>query len=264
MTGCAGLRASARHGMAGRSEVRNGPRCSPEGQDPQYHLAGNLRRDLERAVEFDRRIFRKVYEDEFGTPGGEPYGLLIVDHDIRHRSGPTSRTDDVSALAALASVAAAAFCPTILGASPALLEVDDFADLATVTDIASPLRNADHARWRNLTTRVDTRFIGITLPRLLARPPWEDDGTRADQFRYAEYAPDAKDRVWMSAGFAYGRRGPCLRAKCVARRYSPRRPRSSGFMPVESFRTDPDGVWVRKSVEIVWNDRQERICSTPA
>jgi len=222
-------------------------------------------RDLERAVEFDQsNLFRKVYEEEFGMPGGEPYGLMIVDHDVRHRAGPTSRTDDVSALAALAGVAAAAFCPTIVGASPVLLEVDDFADLATVTDIASPLRNADHARWRNLTTRVDTRFLGITLPRLLARPPWEDDGTRADQFRYKEYAPEAKDRVWMTAGFAFGQ----VVARAFAQSAWPGDTRGADVdrlgggivdeMPVEPFRTDPDSVWIRKPVEIVWNDRQER------
>jgi len=222
-------------------------------------------RDLERAVEFDQsNLFRKIYEDEFGTPGGEPYGVLIIDHDVRHRSGPTSRTDDISALAHLAGIAAAAFCPTIVGASPALLEVDDFADLATVTDIASPFRDADHARWRNLTTRVDTRFIGIVLPRLLARPPWEQDGTRPDGFRYAEYAPEARDRVWMSAGFAFGQ----VVARAFAQSAWPGDTRGADLdriggglvdeMPVESFRTDPDGVWIRKSVEIVWNDRQER------
>ncbi len=222
-------------------------------------------RDLERAVEFDQsQTFRKIYEDEFGMPGGEPYGLMIIDHDVRHRSGATSRTDDVSALAALAGVAAAAFCPMIVGASPVLLEVDDFADLATVTYIASPLRNADHARWRNLTTRTDTRFLGITLPRLLARPPWEDDGTRADNFRYAEYAPEAKDRVWMSAGYAFGQ----VVARAFAQSAWPGDTRGADLdrlgggivdaMPVEPFRTDPDGVWIRKSVEIVWNDRQER------
>ncbi len=222
-------------------------------------------RDLERAVEFDQsQLFRKIYEEEFGMPGGEPYGVMIIDHDVRHRSGPASRTDDVSALAALASIAAAAFCPTIVGASPALLEVDDFADLATVTDIAGPLRNTDHSRWRNLTARVDTRFIGIILPRLLARPPWEDDGTRADLFRYAEYAPDASDRVWMSAGFAFG----TVVARAFAQSGWPGDTRGADLdrlgggivdeMPVESFRTDPDRVWIRKSVEIIWNDRQER------
>jgi type VI secretion system ImpC/EvpB family protein len=222
-------------------------------------------RDLERAIEFDQsHLFRKVYEDEFGTPGGEPYGLLIIDHDIRHRPTPTARTDDVNALAALAGVAAAAFCPTILGASPALLEVDDFADLATVTDIAGALRNADHARWRSMTTRGDTRFLGIVLPRLLARAPWEDNGTRADGFRYAEYAPEAKDRVWMSAAFAFGQ----VVGRAFANSTWPGDTRGADLdrlgggivdeMPVESYRTDPDGVWIRKSVEIIWNDRQER------
>lgn len=222
-------------------------------------------RDLERAVEFDQsNLFRKVYEEEFGMPGGEPYGVLLIDHDIRHRSGPTARTDDISALASLASIAAAAFCPTIVGVHPALLEVDDFADLATVTDIASALRNAEHSRWRNLTTRTDTRFLGITLPRLLARPPWEDDGTRADGFRYAEYAPEAKDRVWMSAGFAFGQ----VVARAFAQSAWPGDTRGADLdrlgggivdeMPVEPFHTDPGRVWIRKAVEIVWNDRQER------
>ena len=73
----------------------------------------------------------------------------------------------------------------MIGASPALLEVDSFADLATSTDLAAPLRNAEHARWRSLASRADMRFVGVALPRVLARPPWQDDGTRDDGFRYA-------------------------------------------------------------------------------
>jgi hypothetical protein len=177
-------------------------------------------RDLERAIEFDQSLlFRKVYEEEFGMPGGEPYGLLVADHELRHRPGPGSqsgtspgsqsgagagsRTDDISALASLAGVAAAAFSPVVIGASPALLEVDGFADLATSIDLAAPLRNAEHARWRSLSSRPDMRFVGVALPRLLARKPWEDDGTRDDGFRYAEYAPTGEERVWMSAGYAF-------------------------------------------------------------
>ncbi|MSP00685.1 MAG: type VI secretion system contractile sheath large subunit [Acetobacteraceae bacterium] len=222
-------------------------------------------RDLERAVEFDQsHLFRKVYEEEFGMPGGEPYGLLIIDHDVRHRPGPNARTDDMGALSALSGIAAACFCPTILGASPALLEVDDFADLATVMDIAGPLRNPDHARWRSLTSRPDTRFLGVALPRLLARAPWEDDGTRADGFRYKEYAPDSNARVWMSAGYAFGQ----VVARAFAQSAWPGDIRGADQdriggglvteMPMEAFRTDPDMVWNRKSVEIIWNDRQER------
>ncbi len=222
-------------------------------------------RDLERAIEFDQsHLFRKIYEDEFGTPGGEPYGILVIDHEVRHRPSAGSRTDDVNAMAALSGVAAAAFCPVILGASPALLEVDSFADLASVVDITAPLRNTEHARWRSLTTRPDMRFIGVALPHLLARPPWEDDGTRADGFRYAEYAPTSEERVWMNAGFAF--------ASVVARAFAnyswPADVRGvetdrvgGGLvegMALESFRTDPHLVWNRAPVEIVWNDHQER------
>ena len=222
-------------------------------------------RDLERAIEFDQsQLFRKVYEDEFGTPGGEPYGLLVVDHEVRHRPAANARSDDVNAIAALSGVAAAAFCPVIVGASPALLEVDSFADLASVVDITAPLRNAEHARWRSLTTRPDMRFLGVALPHLLARPPWEDDGTRADGFRYAEYAPTSAERVWMNASYAF--------ASVVARAFANyawpadvrgvETDRIGGGLvesaALEPFRTDSDRVWCRPAVEIVWNDHQER------
>jgi type VI secretion system ImpC/EvpB family protein len=222
-------------------------------------------RDLERAIEFDQSLlFRKVYEEEFGMPGGEPYGLLVVDHELRHRPGPGSRTDDITALASLSGVAAAAFSPVVIGASPALLEVDSFADLATSIDLAAPLRNADHARWRSLSSRPDMRFVGVALPRLLARKPWEDDGTRDDGFRYAEYAPTSEERVWMCAGYAF--------ASVVARAFAHygwpadvrgvETDRVGGGLvtdlPLEPFRTDPDQVWARCPLEIVLTDRQER------
>jgi type VI secretion system ImpC/EvpB family protein len=222
-------------------------------------------RDLERAIEFDQsQLFRKVYEEEFGTPGGEPYGLLIADHEVRHRSSAEFRTDDVTALGLLSGVAAASFSPVIIGGSPALLEVDAFTDLATAVDVAAPLRNAEHARWRSLASRADMRFVGVALPHLLARPPWQDDGTRADGFRYAEYAPSSAERVWMNAGYAF--------ASVVMRAFTQyawpadvrgvETDRVGGGLvtdvPMETFRTDPDRVWIRSAVEIVLSDRQER------
>ncbi len=221
-------------------------------------------RDLERAIEFDQsQLFRKVYEEEFGTPGGEPYGLLVVDHEVRHRPTAEFRTDDVSALAALSGIAAAAFSPLMIGASPGLLEVDSFADLATSIDLAAPLRNTEHTRWRSLASRADMRFVGVALPRVLGRPPWPDDGTRDDGFRYREYAPTDEDRVWMSAGYAF--------ASVVARAFAHygwpadvrgvETDRVGGGLvtdvPLEPFSTDPDHVWVRNPVEIVLSERQE-------
>ncbi len=100
---------------------------------------------------------------------------MIIDHPVRHRVGGGNQTDDIGALVRLSAVAAAAFMPVILSLDPNVLEVDRFADLEGVRDIAAPLRSTDHMRWRSLARRPDMRFIGITFPRLLARTPWTDD-----------------------------------------------------------------------------------------
>jgi type VI secretion system protein ImpD/type VI secretion system protein ImpC len=221
-------------------------------------------RDLERAAEFDQsQLFRKVYEEEFGSPGGEPYGLLVIDHEVRHRPAPGAPADDVTALAQLSGVAAAAFVPTVLAASPALLQVDNFADLAMATDLADPFRTPEYVRWRGLSSREDMRFIGITLPRLLARPPWEDDPARADGFRYAEFAANLDCRVWMTAGYAFA----AVAARAFASHGWPADVRGSETdyvggglvteLPLEPFRTDPDHVWVRPPLDIVLSDRVE-------
>jgi type VI secretion system ImpC/EvpB family protein len=223
-----------------------------------------LCRDLERAAEFDQsQLFRKIYEEEFGSPGGEPYGLLVVDHEVRHRPMAGAPTDDVAALGQLAGLAAAAFAPTVLAASPALLEVAEFADLGMTMDLPEPFRSPDFHRFRALSSREDMRFIGITLPRVLARPPWEDDPARRDGFRYREYAPDIGARVWMTAGYPF--------AAVVARAFANHgwpadvRGAETDFvggglvtdLPVEPFRTDPDRVWVRPPLDLLLSDRLE-------
>lgn len=222
-------------------------------------------RDLERAAEFDAsHMFRKIYEDEFGTPGGEPFGLLVIDHEVRHRPAPGAATDDVGALKSLAAVAAAAFAPTVLNASPALIELDSFADLAGIADPTAPLRDAEHLRWRSLSALEDSRFLAVALPRILARPPWEDDPARYDGFRYREHAPDAASRVWMGAGYALG----AVAARAFADYGWPADVRgveidreAAGLvteMPLEPFATDPSFVWLRHPLEIQLTHRQER------
>ncbi len=228
-----------------------------------------LCRDLERAAEFDQsQLFRKIYEEEFGSPGGEPFGLLVIDHEVRHRPGPGAPTDDIGALASLAGIAAAAFVPTIVAASPALLQVDGFADLAQVAELGDPFRGEDYARWRGLSGREDMRFVGVVLPRLLARAPWADDPARADGFRYAEYAPGPEQRVWMSAGFGFA----AAAARAFANHAWPADVRGSETdrlgggllddLPADPFASDP--LWFRPSLEIALTDRQERALADAA
>ncbi|HVZ09634.1 type VI secretion system contractile sheath large subunit [Rhodopila sp.] len=222
-------------------------------------------RDLDRAIEFDQStMFRLIYENELGTPGGDPIGLLLIDHPVRHRPGPQAPTDDVAAIAALSAVAAAAFCVVVLAASPALLGVDEFGDLAMTADLAAPLRQASHARWRGLGNREDSRFVCVTVARALARPPWRNDPDRADGFRYAEYAPDAASRVWMSAVYPFA----AVVARAQANHAWPAdirgvdTDREGGGvvtgLPVEWFRTDPPLSWPRLPLELVLTDGQER------
>jgi type VI secretion system ImpC/EvpB family protein len=222
-------------------------------------------RDLERAVEFDQSaMFRLIYENELGTPGGEPFGLLLIDHELRHAPNARAPADDVSAVVSLSAVAAAAFTVVALAASPALLGVDQFDDLAITPDPGAALRQESHARWRGLGEREDSRFICVTLPHALARPPWPDDPRREDGFRYREYAPDAASRVWMSAIYPF--------AAVVTRAYADHAwpadirgvdtDRAGGGvvtdLPVEWFDTEPYGTWPRIPLDLVLTDGQER------
>ncbi len=163
-----------------------------------------LCRDLERAVEFDQsQLFRKIHDEEFGKPGGEPFGLIIADYEVRHRPAPGHPTDDVAALGALAGIAAAAFAPTVLAASPGLVGLDSFAEAQPTYDLGAAMRGVEHQRWRDAASYDDMRFVGVMLPRVLARPPWPDDGARADGFRYAASPGPAGSRLWTTPVYAF-------------------------------------------------------------
>lgn len=164
-----------------------------------------LARDAERAAEFDQSIlFNFVYSQEFDMPGGQPFGLLIGDYEISAGLNPESGTDDINALESIASVAAAAFSPIILGAAPELLDVEKFAELDRELDMAY-LKSLDtNVRWKRLRSSVDTRFVGVTCPRVLVRAPYKpNDITRYDGFCFREtVAPDGSGLLWGNAAYA--------------------------------------------------------------
>jgi type VI secretion system ImpC/EvpB family protein len=227
-----------------------------------------LVRDLERAPEFDQsQLFRKIYEDEFGTAGGEPFGLLVVDHALRPAPAPGHPTDDLAALRLLAAVAAAAFAPLLLAADASLFGLDAFAEVRPDLDLAAALRDRMRERpaLAALRAQEESRFLGLVLPRALARPPYEDDGARADGFRYREHARDAAARVWMSAAYPFA----AVAARAFARYRWPAEIRGAepgaeatggvvDALPAERFRSDPPGPPPRPPLELVLTDEQER------
>jgi type VI secretion system protein ImpD/type VI secretion system protein ImpC len=230
----------------------------------------DLERDIARASEFDQsNVFRLIYEDGFGRAGGEPFGLLVIDHEISHRfetraAMDVAPVDDVSLTSALSSIAAAAFAPIVLGASPALLGVDDFEDLVLSGDVTAVMSDDDHARWRAATAREDMRFMCVTMPRILARPRWIADPECAGGLRYDEYAPTTRERSWFVAGYAF--------AATVARAHVnhnwPADVRGIGTdriggglvlqLPEEDFTLGAETAWPRASLSIGLTARQER------
>ncbi len=170
-----------------------------------------LARDLDRAIDFDQsEFFRKIYENEFGSPGGEPYGALIGDYEIRPRVMDGARYDDLEVLASIAGVAAAAFCPFLTNASPSLLGLNDFTELERTLDHAHHMGGL--VRWQTLRDHEDVRFVGLALPRVLMRLPYRPDSTRVDGFTYVEDVaggyhadgPDHRKFLWGGAAFALG------------------------------------------------------------
>jgi type VI secretion system ImpC/EvpB family protein len=228
-----------------------------------------IERDLSRASEFDQSVlFRLLYEGELGRPGGEPFGILALDHELRHM--PSARglsahppIDDVSVLASLGSIAAAAFMPIVLGCSPALLGVDHFEDLALSIDIAAALKDDEHARLRMLMKREDSRFLCVAMPRVLARPPWKADARREDGLRYEEYAPEARHRTWSVACYAFaaavGRAQAAFGWPADIRGVSTDRV-GGGLvldLPAEPIRLGAATAWNRPSLDLAFTDRQE-------
>lgn len=169
-----------------------------------------LGRDLAKATEFDQsQIFKSVYENEFGTPGGEPYGALIGDYEF------SRGYEDVELLRGMASVAAAGFCPFISAASPNLFGFQNFSELARPRDLEKIFDTIEYANWRSFRESEDSRFVTLTMPRVLARLPYGRQTVPIEEFDFEEGNTGANGAVealphdeycWMNAAFVMGAR----------------------------------------------------------
>ncbi|WP_417359407.1 type VI secretion system contractile sheath large subunit [Gallaecimonas pentaromativorans] len=163
-----------------------------------------LSKDLTRAIEFDQsRLFQKIYSNEFGMPGGEPFGVLIGAYSLSHRSkGGQSNLDT---LKELSRVSAAAFAPVVLNAEPSFFGVDEFADLTGMRELSSYFSSPELAKWRALREMDDSRFLALAMPRVMMRPPYRGEGEGPEAFRFIESrANPQRDFLWGPASFAAG------------------------------------------------------------
>lgn len=217
----------------------------------------DLGKDLERAAEFDQSaLFKKIYEEEFGMFGGQPYGAMIGDYEF------TNHPQDMALLEKISQVAAAANAPFIGAASPQLFGWDNFQDLTEVRDLAKIFDRTEFAKWRSFRESEDSRYVGLTLPRTLARLPYGEETEPTETFNFQEdvTGKDHHKYLWSNAAYAFGTRLTEAFAKyqwCAAIRGVEGGGLVQG-LPTHTFQTDEGDVALKCPTEIAITDRREK------
>ncbi len=216
----------------------------------------DLQKDLEKAAEFDQStLFKKVYEEEYGQLGGEPYGMLVGDYFFSRSA------DDVNLLKLLSSAAAAAHAPLVAGADPKLFNMQAFSELANPRDLAKIFDGAEFAGWRSFRESDDARYCALTLPHVLGRLPYGADFKQVEEFNFEETV-DGKDHdkyLWMNAAWAYATRVTDAFAKSgwMANIRGVEGGGKVEGLPVHTFPTDDGDVAMKCPTEIAITDRRE-------
>jgi type VI secretion system protein ImpC len=200
-------------------------------------------------------VFKKMYEEEFGQFGGEPFGAIVADYYFDN-SAP-----DVELLTGMAKVAAAAHAPFIAAAAPSVMLMESWQELANPRDLTKIFQTPEHAAWRSFRESEDSRYVGLAMPRFLARQPYgaRTDPVEAFDFEEDTSAPASKNYTWANAAYAmavninrsFKEYGWCSRIRGIE---------SGGAvegLPVHSFPTDDGGVDMQCPTEIAISDRRE-------
>lgn len=175
---------------------------TPTGPDLKIRMLHAGKQELQRMARQYRDaawdqspLFKRIYEAEFGQLGGQPFGIILCDYAFNHSS------PDVDLLRALSQIGASAHVPIIAQAAPNLLGLEDWSELSRPRDIARIFDTTDYAAWRSLRQRPESRYLVLTLPRILGRSIYGDGSMIVEEFDYREQA-DPSEHVWINA--AYG------------------------------------------------------------
>ena len=200
-------------------------------------------------------IFKKVYEEEFGQLGGQPYGTLIADYHFDH-SPP-----DVELLGEMAKIAASAHAPLITGANPTLFQMDSWSELANPRDLTKIFQTPEYAAWTSLRESEDSKYVGLAMPRFLGRLPYGSKTAPVEAFAFEEDT-DGSDHSkygWVNAAYgmavninrSFKEYGWCSRIRGVESGGSVQN------LPSHTFPTDDGGIDQKCPTEIAISDRRE-------
>jgi type VI secretion system protein ImpC len=214
-------------------------------------------KDLDQAIEFDQsQLFKKIYEEEYGTFGGNPFSVLVGDYEFgRH-------PQDMALLEKLSGVAAAAHAPFISAASPRLFDMDAFTELGNPRDLSKIMESTELIKWRSFQQSEDSRYVTLVLPHILLRLPYGPDTTPTEEFNFVEDTDgrDHKKYLWGNAAWALTQRitnAFALYGWCAAIRGVEGGGMVTG-LPTHTFKTDEGDVALKCPTEIAITDRREK------
>ncbi|MFM2042411.1 MAG: hypothetical protein RLY86_987 [Pseudomonadota bacterium] len=216
-----------------------------------------LLKDLEKAVEFDQSaLFKKVYEEEYGTFGGHPFSMLMGDYEFgRH-------PNDTKLLELISNVAAAAHAPFISAASPRLFDMDSFTELGVPRDLSKIFESLELVKWRSFRNSEDSRYVALALPHVLMRLPYGPDTKPVEGVNFVEDT-DGRDHgkyLWGNAAYVLTERITNAFANygwTAAVRGVEGGGKVVG-LPTHTFRTDEGDVALKCPTEIAITDRREK------
>jgi type VI secretion system protein ImpC len=200
-------------------------------------------------------LFKRLYEEEYGTAGGEPYGALVGDYYF-NQTPP-----DMEVLKGIAQIASSSHMPFISAADPSIMNLDSWQELANPRDIAKIFSTPEYAAWRSFRESDDSRYVALTLPRVLSRTPYGAKSNPVEEFDFEEDtgAGDSSKYNWMNSAYAmalninraFANCGWCANIRGVE---------SGGMvegLPTYTFPTDDGGVAMKCPTEIAITDRRE-------
>jgi type VI secretion system protein ImpC len=217
-----------------------------------------LVKDFQSALDFDQSaMFKKVYEEEFGTFGGAPFATLLGDFEI------SRQPEDMYFIEQMSHIAAAAHAPFISAASPELFGLETYADLGRPRDLSKVFDTVEYAKWKSFRESEDARYVGLTLPRFLGRLPFNPkDGATVEGFNFVEDVDgtDHSKYLWCNATYAFGAKltkafedfGWCAAIRGVE---------GGGLvedLPTHTFKTDEGEIALKCPTEIAITDRREK------
>jgi type VI secretion system protein ImpC len=216
-----------------------------------------LLRDLQRAAEFDQSAaFKKIYEEEFGIFGGDPFGAIVGDYEFG------KHPEDIELLEKMSQVAAGAHAPFLTAAGADLLNMETFTNLDQPRDLAKIFDTTEYAKWKSFRQSEDSRYVGLCVPHVLLRLPYGRDTKVVDGFNYEEGVDgtDHSKYLWGNAAWALGARltnSFALSGWCAAIRGVEGGGLVEG-LPAHTFKTDEGDIALKCPTEIAITDRREK------